>query len=207
MPFSPAPRHGSGGDDLPSVVPVPVNPAHRALRDGTQAAHEALDGLFARFDLTDRAGYAAFLAAHAAALMPVEAWLDAQGAESVTADWRERRRAGLLAADLAALGEPVPAAAPFAAAGDPASVAGVLYVIEGSRLGGRMLARGVAPGLPRAYLDPGLHSGERQPSWPGLLAALDRTIGDDVAPAVTAARAVFARFELAGRERLEGMIA
>jgi heme oxygenase len=182
---------------------MPVNPAHRALRAGTRVAHEQLDGLFAGFDLADRASYAAFLLAHADALVPGEAWLDANGAGRVTADWPDRRRAGALAADLAALGEALPSGEPFAAAADPASVAGVLYVIEGSRLGGRMLARGVAPGLAHTYLD----AGRGQPSWPALLATLDRVIGDDAAPAVAAATAVFARFERAGRERLGGISA
>ncbi|MGI4733144.1 MAG: biliverdin-producing heme oxygenase [Janthinobacterium lividum] len=187
---------------------MPVTAAHRALRDGTRTAHERLDGLFAGFDLADRRSYAAFLAAHAAALMPVEAWLDAHGAGDVTADWPARRRGAALAADLAALGEPVPAGDGFAAATDPASLAGVLYVIEGSRLGGRMLVRGVAAGLPTSYLAPVAIPGRSQPSWPALLATFDRVIGDraiggQVETAVTSAIAVFARFERAGRERLE----
>lgn len=46
----------------------------------------------------------------------------------------------------------------------------MLYVIEGSRLGGGMLARAVPPDLPRAYLSAIHLSGE----WRGFCAALDQ---------------------------------
>lgn len=132
--------------------------------------------------------------------MPTEAALDAAGAGAVFADWPERKRVPMLAADLAALDAALPAPAPVPLADDPAAIAGALYVIEGSRLGGRFLARQVGEGLPRAYLDPG----QRPPSWPGLLAQFERVLYDPVtfAAATGAALAVFDRFEAAGRRWL-----
>lgn len=59
----------------------------------------------------------------------------------------ERQRLALLEADLAALGSPahaLPLAPPLALAGVPEAL-GALYVLEGSTLGGQVLARRLAP--------------------------------------------------------------
>lgn len=174
--------------------------SHRALREGTRAEHDRLDALFGRFDLTDRGDYGAFLAAHAAALLPLEAALDAAGASRLFADWADRKRGGLLAADLAALGGAVPDAVPVPPLENDAAVAGAVYVVEGSRLGGRILARGVTPGLPTRYLDPDQDGG----GWGGLLARIDSLLYDEVglSQAIATARATFASFEDAGRRWL-----
>ena len=179
---------------------MPIKPSHDALRTGTRDAHEALDGLFGGFDLADRTSYAAFLAAHAQALLPLEAALDAAGAERVTPDWPQRRRGALLVADLAALGQPVPAPAAIPDIVGDGAIAGALYVVEGSRLGGRFLARQVAPGLSTDYLNPDQLSG----MWAKLLARIDDTLYDDahLSAAIQTARAVFATFETAGRHWL-----
>lgn len=177
-----------------------VSVSHNTLRSATAGAHERLDALYARFDLARADGYAAFLRAHAAALLPVEAWLDRAGAAGIVSDWATRRRAASLYADLAAMGEAVPPSRPFAAAATRPALAGALYVVEGSRLGGRYLARAVPADFPRAFLDPA-----ERPSWPALLAAVDDALADpaDRSAAIDAALAVFARFEEAGRAQLE----
>lgn len=115
-------------------------------------------------------------------------------------DWPERRRSDAILTDLAALASPTPAVEPLSLP-DAAAAAGALYVIEGSRLGGRFLVRGVAAGLPTGYL------GDEQPRgrWLALLTALERALPDASVRdrAITAARAVFARFELAARRQLD----
>ncbi len=179
--------------------------AHQALRAGTAEAHERLDGLFERFDLGSREGYVRFLTAHAAALLPMEAALDAAGAERVIADWPERRRGPMIRADLAALGAPLPDPVPapeLPEGADPAAIAGAVYVLEGSRLGGRMLERQVAPGLPRAYLLPPQDRGH----WPKMLEKLEALLYEPATmpTAIAAALAVFAVFERAGRQWLPG---
>jgi heme oxygenase len=78
--------------------------------------------------------------------------------------WPEwQSRGGYLRGDLAALGLPVPLDEPAAAAPPMTDAArwGLLYVLEGSRLGGAMLARRVPPGLSHAYLG----AAHRDGSW------------------------------------------
>ena len=49
--------------------------AHAALRAATADAHERVDGLFSRFDISDPIGYRRFLTAQAVAYLPGEAAL------------------------------------------------------------------------------------------------------------------------------------
>ncbi|WP_076073252.1 biliverdin-producing heme oxygenase [Sphingomonas montana] len=123
-----------------------LHPVRLFLRAETAACHERVDRAFSRFDLTDRGAYAAFLTAHARVLLPLEAVLDAA---ALWPAWTGR--GDLLRGDLATLGHVVPAGETVIAGGAAARW-GMLYVLEGSRLGGAMLARQVGPGLPAAYL-------------------------------------------------------
>lgn len=163
------------------------------LRAATAEAHARVDRGFSAFDWTSRAGYAAFLRAQAAALLPLERALDAGGAaDGLGIGWAGRRRGAALLADLAALGAAVPEgerAAPIAA---PAAALGTIYVLEGSRLGGSLIKRSVPTDFPAAFLAPGPEGG-----WRALLAALERALADEdlLDEAIAAARAAFARFE------------
>ena len=183
------------------------NPVHQALRDGTAAAHDRVDAAFADFDLTDRYSYARFLAAHADVVWPLEAALPG---ERVVDDWEARKRGHLLKEDLAFLphtqnrhpGEsrgPESQATSSATLGpgfrrdDDNWIAGTLYVLEGSRLGGKFLARSLPLGFPRAYLD----ADQRAGNWQQLLTVIDRLLRDPAAleTALAAALATFAAFE------------
>ncbi len=138
----------SPADDLPvppaGAAPVPLR---SLLRAETAEAHRVLDEGLGRYDLADEADYRRFLRIHAHALLPLEAAL------ADRAPWPAwQPRGGALRADLAALGIAVP---PPLAVAPPATAAeawGMLYVVEGSRLGGTLLARRVGAGLPAAYL-------------------------------------------------------
>jgi heme oxygenase (biliverdin-IX-beta and delta-forming) len=176
-----------------------LNPIHKALRAGTAQAHDRVDAAFAAFDLTDRDSYAAFLRAHADVVFPLEATLPG---ERVTPDWEERKRGALLKEDLAFLPRPVrpepvegPASASDAlgANADLSAIAGALYVLEGSRLGGRFLVRQVPHGFPRAYLD----ADQAPEKWRNLLDRLETILYQPAAlqSALTAAHQVFAAFE------------
>ncbi|WP_174274061.1 biliverdin-producing heme oxygenase [Sphingomonas bacterium] len=138
--------------------------AHVALRAATARRHEEVDSRFGGFDLSDRAGYAAFLTAHARALPAVERALE--GASGLPA---LRPRTDLLRQDLAALGEALPQPLGLPLPADQAEAFGYAYVIEGSRLGGAMLARSVPESLPRAYLSAAHLAGE----WRAFSTALD----------------------------------
>lgn len=178
-----------------------INDAHRALRDGTAAAHERVDAVFSRFDLSDRSGYAAFLGAHADATLPFEAALDAADAGRVVPDWRDRRRGDLLRADLADLGMAEPDAPSPRLAGDVAAAAGAIYVLEGSRMGARLLARRVGPGLPARFLN----ARQSPETWRKLLSCLDFLLDDpaSIQIAVDSATDCFAAFERSGRKWLK----
>jgi len=121
--------------------------ARAVLRAATAAQHEGVDALFSRFDLSDPTSYGAFLTAHARALPAVERAL-AGVSDQPSFD----PRTPLLENDLAALGLSAPVPLPFSTPTSRAQALGMLYVIEGSRLGGAILARRVPAGLPHAYL-------------------------------------------------------
>jgi heme oxygenase len=173
---------------------------HLALRAATQDHHAVVDGLFSRFDLADPGGYAGFLRAQADAFLPVERALDAARAETVLPDWPSRRRGALLIADLAALGEAGPDEGEALPLDDAAAILGAAYVLEGSRLGGKMLQRLVAEGQPMAFLTAPLPPG----AWRAFLDGLDGRLGtaDEQQVAIESARTVFARFRDAARREL-----
>ena len=160
------------------------------LRAVSAPDHDRVDALFGGYRLDEPESYARFLLAHARALPAAEAAL---AAAPELPPWRTRR--DLLATDLAALGRPVPAPLAFAAEG--AAAWGLLYVTEGSRLGGAMLARSVPPHLPSAYLAARHARGE----WKRTLEEIEtRAAAEDEAwrdEALAGARAGFQLYEAA----------
>lgn len=183
-------RSGAPAADAPTTT------ARQELREATAADHRRVDDAFAAFGLTQREGYVRFLQAHAHALFAVEQAIEDAGAAAIVEDWAQRRRAHLLRGDLEALGVATDAPRTFELSGSPAAVLGAVYVLEGSRLGGAVLARSVAPSLPRAYL------GASDPArWRALTRQIDHTLVsvEDRRIAIEAARRVFARFEEGAR--------
>lgn len=141
-----------------------------ALRAATAAAHERVDARFGTYDLKDRGDYIRFLVEHARAVGGAEAYLERAHPHLA---WRARLP--LIAADLAALGQSLPDPAPFSLAPDPGIADGVVYVLEGSRLGGQLLARAVGADLPAAYLGATHLPGE----WRDLRHGLDALAAED----------------------------
>jgi heme oxygenase len=169
--------------------------ARAALRSATAAKHDAVDAAFGRFDLTDPASYRRFLTAHARALPAVESALAACDSLPAFAP-----RTDLLRADLVALGIAMPDPLPLAPPESDAAAFGALYVIEGSRLGGAMLAKRVPKALPHAYL-----SATHQPgAWRAFGDVLDRAekAGGPgwIDRAIAAAEATFDLYAAAARE-------
>ena len=163
-----------------------------SLRAATAEAHERVDRVFSAFDLTRGEGYARFLQAQAAALLPLERALEAGAAPGLGLGWPARRREAALLADLAALGAAVPANDDLPPIARPAAALGTLYVLEGSRLGGTLIRRALRPGLPAAFLAPGpAHA------WRELVEALERRLTTEEArgEAIAAADEAFSRFE------------
>jgi heme oxygenase len=169
-----------------------------ALRAGTSDCHADVDEIFGRFDLAREADYKAFLSAHARAVPAVETALESAGIERLIPDWKERRRRDLLLDDLASMDAALPPSLDAPGMRDDAALLGAVYVLEGSKLGGAMLAKSVGEGLPSAYLSPFGPKG-------GMKAFMDmlEASGADEAAAVEAARAVFALFHKAAAMELE----
>ena len=127
------------------------------LRVATSKDHAALDAIASALDFDTAFGYGGFLWASAAALIPLEQALERAGVDGWLEDWPLRSRRAALALDLAALDVSPPVSKPEPTPSRAFGV-GLLYVLEGSRLGARVLARrvrGAGPDLPIAYLTHG----------------------------------------------------
>lgn len=167
-----------------------------ALRDGTRSAHERLDAMAAGFDLSLESDYGAFLSWHARLVPELENRLTANGVARLFPDWTERRRADRLTADLGHLGLEPPPAYVVAPGERDAHLVGAAYVLEGSRLGGAVLSKTVAPalrGVATGYLD----HGTGLKLWPRFVDRLNRIelSGAETQAAISAANSVFAAFE------------
>lgn len=185
-----------------------VSAVHQRLRVATRTEHDRLE---ARADLLRQVATLAgrrsvvqrFWRLHAEVEAAVTPWLrDLDGL-----DFHARRRTARLAADLAVLGIDAPTEG-----ADPPKVSsvgealGLLYVLEGSTLGGRVIRRSLTEqgsdmrGL--SFLDPyGERTGER---WRAFLAVLDRALRTPEA-VEAAVRGAVAGFRHAEHRICEGM--
>jgi heme oxygenase len=172
---------------------------HGKLRERTREDHERVDAAFSRFNLNDPLHYAHFLCAHARILPAMESALDPA---RLLADWCGRTDALLL--DLHSLGHKAPSPVHFPVPHNVASRWGALYVIEGSRLGGKVLSNRIPPGAPNAYLC----SEHPQGSWRFLLQTLDDLAveggRDWQADAIQAAKVAFDMFTFAADAQRHG---
>lgn len=174
------------------------------LRAATMTAHDLLDhAMQAAGGWQTRADYARFLGLQHAARAPIEAWL----AANAPADLVPPPQTGLIARDLAALGTPLPPPAPLAAIGpcEPGTALGIAWVLAGSALGNRAIARQVAKigggTWPTAFLD----DEGAMAFWQELRTRIERPAAPgEAASATRAAEAVFAHF-LAVAEAPEGL--
>jgi heme oxygenase len=121
--------------------------AHAILRARTAAEHATTDAAFSRFDLGDRESYVLFLLAHGRVLPAIEAAL---ACEPSLPQWRPR--SAHLAEDLQSFGRDLPDPLTLDPVSGAAESLGLLYVMEGSRLGGRILLGRVAPDFSALYL-------------------------------------------------------
>ncbi len=180
------------------------------LREATRPLHERVEAAFARFDLTRPDGYAAFLAAQARAFLGLEAILDTGELARHLPDWPSRRRSAALIADLAEFGIAPPDALPAPALEGLPAQFGAAYVLEGSRLGGRILLRMVeehgddVSRRATRFLSPersveSEHAANGAPSWPRFRDMMDAIIvsDDDRAATLRGATAAFGIFEAA----------
>jgi heme oxygenase len=180
-----------------------VGSLRERLRKETSEAHTRLDRMLSALDLCDLPGYRLFLEINAAALLPLEIALEEAGVGSHFPDWPARSRTRAILDDLFRLdGRASPP--DLLPTMDTDAIFGTMYVLEGSRLGARMLARRVAraPHVVEAGATSFLHHGNGLPLWQGFLAALERhqAIACEAA-IIDAARSAFVLFEQAAADR------
>lgn len=158
------------------------------------AAHDLLDeAMQAASGWQRRGDYARFLELQHAARAPLEDWLAAHAPPSL----QPPRQTPLIARDLAALGRRVPPPAPLFTMGriGTGHALGAAWVLAGSALGNRSIARQVARigagTWPVAFL-----GDEAMPAfWQALRTRIEqRAAPDEAAGATHAAEAVFAYF-------------
>jgi heme oxygenase len=138
--------------------------AHAIVRSRTAAAHSMIDTAFSRFNLGDRRSYVTFLQAHARVVPTIEAVL---GDETHLPPWRPRT--ALLARDLDAFGYRLPKPVAQSETWSLAAKFGLLYVLEGARLGTRLLLRRAGAGFSSHYLGAAHEPGE----WRAFTEALN----------------------------------
>lgn len=169
------------------------------LREATREAHHRLDhhpllAPLLRPDLSLPAYGRALAALHGAEC--TYAQLLDQAIDTLAAPYRYRPRLGALEADLRSLGvEPWPWSGPPGQAPDTlAALVGMLYVLEGSSLGGQVLMRVVARTLPTAPVSffSAADAGTRWSHFQRFAASTIRSA--DIDTAIDAARAVFAGY-------------
>ncbi|MBV6846384.1 MULTISPECIES: biliverdin-producing heme oxygenase [Xanthomonas] len=183
------------------VLAVPPSAA-LALRHATQDAHRLVEAVPLMQALAqgrvDSAAYVQILRRHHALLTGFEAQLGNWLATLVGNGWHYRRRVPALRDDLRALGQQPDLPAALPASADDAARWGMLYVIEGSQLGGRVIARSVRkqqPALAGAlrYFE---MADDDPAGWRRFQAALDRRLATPSArdAAIDGAQAMFAHF-------------
>lgn len=116
---------------------------HRQLRTATDSLHQQVDAQAGEFDLATPGGQSAFLQMMVRGLSAVEPALDRGGVAEAFPSWPARRRLEVAREELGKGAKSSPER-PLEYA-DEAEMWGALYVLEGSRLGSRLLAR-EAPG-------------------------------------------------------------
>lgn len=192
-------RQSGGSPEFPAMMaatsrrPQVTSPRH-ALRERTAGTHAALDLRIGPLDTLDR--YARYLRGMHAFRAPLEEALAGTALPGWFAGWRPLALGPALTADLAdlGLGAGVPAAAAPPGVEESSTLLGVLYVLEGSALGARLLirqARALGLSAQHGARHLALQTADTR-SWRAFLALLERHPAIDLERAVGAATATFA---------------
>ena len=175
------------------------------LRSETSQAHDTLDRAHDGGDFASLDDYGRFLETQARIFPAAEAYLAASPEFRTLSDWADRLRSDALMADLAALGRNQPPLLSFSFEDRPGVAAGIAYVLEGSRLGGKLIARklerGGLQGAPVSFI---AHGADDR-FWPRFTAWLSaRDQGKAYAEdALAAANATFGLFLVAVKQASE----
>lgn len=180
------------------------------LKSATAKHHEAVDHALGAMLNGTVDGYLRMLGTHANVLIPLEKTLDDAGAEQLIGDWPSRRRTAALLEDLNDFGISPPTRKAMSFDSDRGSLAGIIYVLEGSRLGSRLILKSVLEiasekALPVRFLSHG--AGDRY--WASFLnwLQLSNLSDEEIASAIRAARRVFLAYTAAADADLERPVA
>ena len=166
------------------------------LRERTAEAHAAVDAAIGSF--SDRASYARYLQQIYVFRMPIERALDALAWPPELGAWRAKAVGAFIEADLRDLTLTVPQieATDLEMKGD--GLLGVLYVLEGSSLGSRLLyRRAEALGFSASYGARHLAHASGPDSWRDFLGLLETQHDLDLDEATAASLATFRAAEAA----------
>jgi heme oxygenase len=170
----------------------------KVLKQATQALHSQVDALASALDLTRRNDYCQFLLASAGPVIGLELALERSAVDALFADWGYRRRRFALALDLHAL-ELTADAVDARNAMSASEMFGVLYVLEGSRLGAQLLLRRVDQSTDQSVLSARHFLRANEPAfWLSYLRTLEGTsVPLDATQMIDAARYTFDLFSAA----------
>ena len=176
------------------------------LRTSTASLHRSVDDIMGRMLRRPDGGYEHFLSLSARAIFPLERALNRANVTSVLPDWPQRSRTAALQSDLEALSIPAPTMEDLrneSRLHDEAYQFGVLYVLEGSRLGGRAILQNLlkVPEQARAHGYMYLSHGAGQPLWRTFLERLEASAAARrrSESAIAGAVATFERFVSCGQ--------
>jgi heme oxygenase len=148
--------------------------AHDQLRSSTRHLHELIDSQFDITAISSKMAYPAFLLA-SWPFASIEVALECAGIHGVLPDWDKRRRREALAVDLRHCGIEPPRLNRLEIASDHGTLLGWSYVLEGSRLGARMILQAInKPGQQSAPATHFLHHGDGEHLWQSYKAALSK---------------------------------
>lgn len=167
-----------------------------SLRGATDHLHRDLDRLVEGFKLSDVAHYRRFLQASAATLIAIEQLLETAGVAELLPDWPSRTRRAAILADLHSLGSQVQPLALRRTSPTPAEMFGIAYVLEGSRLGAKVLLERVLASDDQKVRDASayLQAGAAD-SWRSFLQQLEtHEAADDQTQTVSGAVYAFTMF-------------
>lgn len=177
---------------------TPAPGIRQSLRAATAQAHERLDACARRVNLTDRESYGRFLQAQSGPVIGLELALQDFGVARLLPDWPLRSRTAALRHDLETLRLHAESSAAIRLT-STAQAFGTLYVLEGSRLGARVLLQQILAAAPDLKPATGfLSHGSDQRLWSTFLQSLEAKVGvKDLAACTSGAEHAFDLFESA----------
>ena len=167
------------------------------LKQATDHSHRELDETVSAYELRRADHYAAFLLASAGPLLALEQLLEAAAVSQVLPDWADRRRAPALLEDLQRLGRQADSLVLRRQPLTQAEMFGVLYVLEGSRLGARWLYARVCSSEDRTIHEARAYLRAHDPSlWRSFLEKLEAAPASlDPREMIAGARYAFGLFQ------------